>query len=239
MDKTTRDELVVEHLPLVTAIAKRIRASLPMNVSLDDLVGPGQLGLMGAAELYNPARVASFSTYAKHRIRGAILDYLRSLDTMTRDDRRLTKAIERLQHETHETASPAEVAAHLDITEDRAIELLATRRSQVSLDQPINEDTDSAARTVEAHASTRPDAAYGKQELSGVLRNLMDEHLSPRYQMVVELYYAGEMTMREIGATMVPAVNESRVSQIHKSAIDKLRDAMEARALTESDFAHA
>src|SRR5450755_908902 len=118
-----RDRIVIEHLPLVKAIAIRVHENLPVHVDLDDLVHAGVLGLFDAASKFNPDKQVAFSTYAKHRIKGAILDSLRQLDWASRDLRRRHKQLEaatrELESELQRAPTEAELAAKLGVDIDR------------------------------------------------------------------------------------------------------------------------
>src|SRR5688572_13725814 len=128
-----RDRVVLEHLPLVKAIAVRVHENLPVHVDLDDLIHAGVLGLFDAATKYNPEKQVAFSSYAKHRIKGAILDSLRQLDWASRDLRRRHKQIEAatrdLAAELHRTPTEAEVAERLQIDVDRWRQMMMELRN--------------------------------------------------------------------------------------------------------------
>ena len=126
-----RDRVVIEHLPLVKAIAVRVHENLPVHVDLDDLVHAGILGLFDAATKYNPDKKVAFSSYAKHRIKGAILDSLRQLDWASRDLRRRHKQVEAatrdLASELQRNPTEAEVAERLNVPRKRAYALALER----------------------------------------------------------------------------------------------------------------
>jgi len=237
MDRNERDELVMVNLHLVRSIALNLQASLPAHVPVDDLIGAGQIGLMEAAARFDPAHGTTFHSFAKFRIRGAMLDSLRALDWASRDARRYVKAVEELraQHPDDWQDRTAALAAEMGVSPERAKEIL-TLGPNVSIDVTIDREDGNMAREFPAPVETQADYEYARQELSNVLRKAMDENLPPRYQMVVELYYAGELTMREIGEML--GINESRVSQIHGNAIGKLRDAFAEAGTLRTDFAH-
>lgn len=234
-----RDELVLQHLYIVRTICCRLAQNLPVHVDTDDLRSAGVIGLIQAASEFSADRGVSFFSFAKHRIKGAMLDHLRSLDWASREDRRLINEIENLRMGEGQFSSK-ETAELLGITEQRVVEVLAIERcnAPVSIDSgtTLDEGEEHAPFQVAASAATRPDNVYAAAEISSVLRNAMEDALPPRYQMVIELYYAGEMTMREIGQAI--GINESRVSQIHKCAIGKLRDTLLAGGRS-ALFAHA
>ena len=128
-----RDRIVLEHLPLVKAIAVRVHENLPVHVDLDDLVHAGVLGLFDAASKFNPEKQVAFSSYAKHRIKGAILDSLRQLDWASRDLRRRHKQVEAATRELaatlQRTPTESEVAAKLGVDVDRWRQMMVDLRS--------------------------------------------------------------------------------------------------------------
>ena len=228
--KQDRDDVIVKHLPLVKAIASRIRDNLPVQVEVDDLIHAGILGLFDAVEKYNPAKNVVFHLYAKHRIRGAILDSLRQLDWASRDLRKRFKSIEgvtqKLAQELGRGPSEAEVARKMGVSEEQLGRVKSelykaglTNGQPHRVERPDHSSFAEAAKTNER----RPDELFANRELREVLERAIDT-LPPRYQTVIQLYYDHERTMKEIGNEL--GVNESRVSQIHKSALEKLGTAL-------------
>lgn len=225
----TRDRVVLEHLPLVRAIAVRVHENLPVHVDLDDLVHAGIMGLFDAASKYNPDKKVIFSSYAKHRIKGAILDSLRQLDWASRDLRRRHKQIENvtreLQGELQRVPTEDEIAAKLGIDVERWRQMMMELRSVglVSASTRSPEHEDLPAPDFPSKPETQPDSMCAKAQMRAVLTTAM-KVLPERYQKVVSLYYNSEMTMKEIGGVL--GINESRVSQIHKSALEKMQTAL-------------
>jgi len=221
-----RDRVVLEHLPLVKAIAIRVHENLPVHVDVDDLVHSGVLGLFDAASKYNPDKQVAFSSYAKHRIKGAILDSLRQLDWASRDMRRRHKQVEAATRELAATLqrnpTEAEVAQKLGIDQERWRSMMLDLRNVglVSASTRTNESDDLPAPDFPCKPESHPDSICGREQLRGVLGVAM-KTLPERYQKVVSLYYSGEMTMKEIGGIL--GINESRVSQIHKAALEKMQ----------------
>ena len=232
-----RDRIVLEHLPLVKAIAMRVRESLPVHVDLDDLVHAGVLGLFDAANKYNADKQVVFSSYAKHRIKGAILDSLRQLDWASRDMRRRQKQVEAATYDLSATLqrapTEAEVAEKVGVDVDRFRTMMIDLRNggPVSASARSNESQDLPAPDFPAKPETHPDSICAHEELRSVLGGAM-KTLPERYHKVVILYYANEMTMKEIGVVL--GINESRVSQIHKSALGKMAAALQASGITSS-----
>jgi RNA polymerase sigma factor FliA len=232
-----RDRVVLEHLPLVKAIAVRVHENLPVHVDLDDLVHAGIIGLFDAATKFNPEKQVVFSSYAKHRIKGAILDSLRQLDWASRDMRRRHKQVEAATRDLSSTLqrapTEAEVAAKLGMDVDRWRTMMLDLRNVglVSASTRSNDSEDLPAPDFPSKPENQPDSICAREQLRGVLGDAM-RTLPERYQKVVVLYYTNEMTMKEIGGVL--GINESRVSQIHKSALEKMQVALQANGIQSS-----
>ena len=230
-----RDRVVLEHVPLVKAIAVRVHENLPVHVDLDDLVHAGILGLFDAASKFDPDKQVVFSSYAKHRIKGAILDSLRQLDWASRDMRRRHKQVEaatrELAVELQRNPTEQEVAKKLGMDAERWRTMMIDLRNVglISASTRGNEGDDLPAPDFPSKPETHPDSICAREQLRSVLGVAM-KTLPERYQKVVLLYYTNEMTMKEIGGIL--GINESRVSQIHKSALEKMQVALEAGGIT-------
>ncbi|HEX7360447.1 MAG TPA: FliA/WhiG family RNA polymerase sigma factor [Bryobacteraceae bacterium] len=223
-----RDELILEFLPLVSAIAAHIQRSLPVHIELDDLIHAGMMGLVEAAAHFQPEKQIAFPTYAKHRIRGAILDSLRQIDWASRDLRKRYKQMEalvaQLTTELQRAPTEAEVASAMGLSlrrwqalmvDFRAITAAATHVRSAERRQQ-DDDPPSPARNA-------PDRLASRSEMREKLDSAMSV-LPERYRQVVKLYYSADMTMKEIGGIL--GVNESRVSQMHKSALSRMQHAL-------------
>jgi RNA polymerase sigma factor FliA len=234
-----RDRIVLEHLPLVKAIAVRVHENLPVHVDLDDLVHAGVLGLFDAASKFNPDKQVAFSSYAKHRIKGAILDSLRQLDWASRDLRRRHKQVEAATRELaatlQRTPTESEIAQKLGVDVDRWRQMMVDLRSVglISASSRTAEHDDLPAPDFPSKPETQPDNMCSREQMRSVLGVAM-KTLPERYQKVVFLYYTNEMTMKEIGGIL--GINESRVSQIHKSALEKMQVVLQANGI---DSVHA
>ena len=228
--RARRDRVVLEHLPLVKAIAVRVHENLPVHVDLDDLVHAGILGLFDAADKYNPDKQVAFSSYAKHRIKGAILDSLRQLDWASRDLRRRHKQVESVTRDLAGTLqrapTEAEMAEKMGLDVERWRQMMVDLRNVglVSASSRPGDQEDLPAPEFPGKPETQPDNMCARRQLRDKLMGAMT-HLPERYQKVVVLYYTNEMTMKEIGGVL--GINESRVSQIHKSALEKMATALE------------
>jgi RNA polymerase sigma factor FliA len=230
-----RDRIVLEHLPLVKAIAIRVHENLPVHVDLDDLVHAGVLGLFDAASKFDPEKQVAFSSYAKHRIKGAILDSLRQLDWASRDLRRRHKQVEAATRELatslQRTPTEAEIAEKLGVDVERWRQMMVDLRSVglVSASSRAVEHDDLPAPDFPSKPETQPDNMCSREQMRSVLGVAM-KTLPERYQKVVFLYYTNEMTMKEIGGIL--GINESRVSQIHKSALEKMQVVLQANGIS-------
>jgi RNA polymerase sigma factor FliA len=232
-----RDKVVLEHLPLVKAIAVRVHENLPVHVDVDDLVHAGILGLFDAANKYNPEKQVAFSSYAKHRIKGAILDSLRQLDWASRDLRRRHKQVEEATRELssvlQRTPTESEVAEKLGVDVERWRQMMLDLRSVglISASSRAADQEELPAPDFPSKPETQPDSMCAREQLRSVLGDAM-KALPERYQKVVVLYYTNEMTMKEIGGVL--GINESRVSQIHKSALEKMAAVLQANGIHSS-----
>lgn len=220
-----RDERIVEHLPLVRSIAVRVYESLPVHVDVDDLVHAGILGLIDAAARFDTEKQVSFRAYAKHRIRGAILDSLRDMDWASRDLRRRHKQLDAVTHEF--AATMERTPTETEIAEKMGMDL--TRWRQVAVDMQVVGLVSASTRPADDENQTtpefpatnhlNPDVLAGRSELRAHLSTAL-RTLPERYQTVIGLYYLGGRTMREIGDRL--GINESRVSQIHTAALSRM-----------------
>ena len=232
-----RDQVVLDHLPLVKAIAIRVHENLPVHVDLDDLIHAGVLGLFDAVKKYDSAKNVAFHAYAKHRIKGAILDSLRQLDWASRDLRRRQKQMDAVTHELSiklgRKPSESEVAEEMGIETARWRRMVLELRNVglVSATPTPEHDSDRTQEFAE-RADLEPDRICAHRQLQTTLARAM-RTLPERYQKVVVLYYTNDMTMKEIGDVL--GVNESRVSQIHKTALRKMADVLGSEGIHSSE----
>ena len=230
-ERMERDRIIMDHLPLVKAIAIRVHENLPVHVDLDDLVHAGILGLFDAVDKFQPEKQVAFSSYAKHRIKGAILDSLRQLDWASRDLRRRHKQIEEATRELAATLqrnpTELEVAGKMGVEVERWRQMMAEMQcvGLISISSRRPEQEDLPAPDYPAKPETHPDSICAHGQLHDALWTAM-KTLPERYRKVVVLYYTKDMTMREIGGIL--GINESRVSQIHKSALEKMATALQS-----------
>ena len=224
-----RDELITEHIHLVTAIASHVQKSVPVHIELDDLIHAGTMGLFDAATKYRDDKEVAFPTYAKHRIRGAILDSLRQQDWASRDLRKRYKQVETTKNELTtklgRTPTETEIAQEMGLNPRRWQALMVDFRNlgAAAIQLHANDHDDQPAAEIPATPAEAPDSLFARAELRGRLSAAL-QTLPERYQQVVKMYYHGELSMKEIGGAM--GVNESRVSQIHKAALQKMQAAL-------------
>ncbi|MBM3738439.1 MAG: FliA/WhiG family RNA polymerase sigma factor [Acidobacteria bacterium] len=229
-----RDKVILEHLPLAKAIAVRVHENLPVHVDMDDLVHAGILGLFDAVNKFDPDKQVAFSSYAKHRIKGAILDSLRQLDWASRDLRRRHKQVEAvtrdLTAELQRSPTDAEVAQKLGVEEGRWRQMMLDLRNVglISASTRGQDGDDLPPPDFPSTPDLQPDVMCVREQMRAALATAM-RALPERYQKVVTLYYTNEMTMKEIGGVL--GINESRVSQIDKSALEKMLAALESSGI--------
>jgi RNA polymerase sigma factor FliA len=226
-DSAERQRFLESHLALVRYTALRIAARLPTCVEVDDLVHDGIVGLLDAAEKFDPAHGVRFRTYAESRVRGAILDGLRHKDWRPRSVRQkkrdLDAAVGRIAGSRQSPATEEEIAAalglelaqyHAVLQETCAGPLLSLDDLPAGSEPPLSGDLDA------------PDGPIERHELIEALAHEIGE-LPERERQVLELYYHEELHMKEIGAVL--GVTESRICQLHAQATSRLRAALTAR----------
>ena len=225
-----RNRLVVHYSPLVKYVAGRLSAGLPNSIEQADLVSYGMFGLIDAINKFEPARGNKFETYAMSRIRGSIIDELRSIDWVPRSLRAKARAVEKaytkLEHELLRTPSDAEVADELNTTEEE-LQNVFTQISffgLVALEETVSVGSDrSESMTL---GDTLPDPGLGPvgafevQETKQILAQALNR-LPEREKIVLTLYYYEGLTLGEIGGVL--GITESRVCQIHTKAVIQLR----------------
>lgn len=225
-----QERVLLEHLPIVRFLARRIHERLPQHVDIEDLVSAGVVGLMDAFSKFDPAKKVQFRSYAQFRIRGAILDSLRTLDWSPRELRRKGRAVEeavrvltaRMGRAPGETEIAAEMALGLDEYQQLLGDLKGLEIGTLHMER--NEDSGEEEL---AYIPGRPEDDPLFHCLRGELEDRLSEaiaNLPDRERLVMTLYYYEEMTMREIGLAL--GVVESRVSQVHASAVVHLRAAL-------------
>lgn len=229
--KDTRDALIEAHLPQVKFIAERLAAKLPPSVDRDDLIGAGVLGLLDAVDKFDASRGVQFKTYAELRVRGAMLDCLRSLDwaprTLRQRAREVEAAYHKIERDSGRPAEEEEVAGALGLSTAQFHALLSELRGLTLLGLEGNTDEgEQSLPQIPDDPARNPLALYESAE--GRVRLLESiDRLPERERQVVALYYLEELTMKEVGAVL--GITESRVSQLHTQAMLHLRVTLAAQ----------
>ena len=231
LNSAERERLLVEQLPQVKYIAKRIHDRLPPHVLLEDLVHAGILGLIEAIQRYDPARHVELKSYAKHRIHGAILDSLRDLDwsprPLRRKARRIEEAQQRLRARLGYSPSESQLAEELGLGLDKFQHLLGELRGLDLRSLQSETMEEGSGRETQNNAQTEPPedpfSLCLRSEMTGLLAKAVEE-LPERERQLLALYYYEELTMKEAGAVL--GIGEARVSQLHSAAIVRLRARM-------------
>ena len=229
-DPEVREQLILHYAPLVKYVAGRVAVGMPPNVEHSDLVSYGIFGLMDAIEKFDLDKGYKFETYAITRIKGAIIDELRSVDWVPRSvrakARRIEAAVSRLESELHRSPTDEELAAAVDMTLDELEDTLAkmSLTSVAALDEVLDVgeggDRISLVDTLQDLTTVMPEESLDDQETKQMLRAAIGR-LSEREQTVLGLYYFEGMTLAQVGEVL--GVTESRICQIHTKAVMSLR----------------
>jgi len=220
-----REALITQHLPKVKYIADRMAAKLPPSVERDDLYGAGVVGLIDAVERFDASRGVAFTTFAEMRVRGAILDNLRSLDWASRSSRRRAREIQEafvtVEQQKGENATEEEVAVQMQIPLSELRDSMREMRdlTLANLDEPDSSTGLSLSDLVSDHTKSQLDELE-ESEHRRLLAEAIDR-LPEKEHQVIALYYLEELNMKEIGEVL--GVSESRVSQLRTQAIIRLR----------------
>jgi len=227
---TEQERVLLEHLPIVRFLARRIHERLPQHVDIEDLVSAGVVGLMDAFAKFDPTKKVQFRSYAQFRIRGAILDSLRTLDWSPRELRRKGRAVEEairvLTSRLGRAPGENEIAAEMVLGLDEYQQLLGDLKGLEIGTLHVERNENSGEEEL-AYVPGKPEDDPLFHCLRGELEVRLTgaiAHLPDRERLVMTLYYYEEMTMREIGLAL--GVVESRVSQVHASAVVHLRAAL-------------
>ncbi len=226
-----RDKLVLNYAPLVKYVAGRVSMSLPRNIEKADLISYGMFGLIDAIEKFDLTKKIKFETYAISRIRGAIIDELRSIDWVPRSVRRKEKQLERtyvkLENKFKRSPTDEEIAEDMEISIEELQGLYGqlSYTTQVTLNEFWNtsgtkNDQTCLIDTLKDTKSDEPSKAFELEELKQFLGGTI-ESLPKREKMVIALYYYEGLTLKEIGEVL--GVTESRVSQLHTKALLRLK----------------
>ncbi len=230
-DPEVRERLIVHYAPLVKYVAGRVAVGMPANVEHADLVSYGIFGLMDAIEKYDLSKGFKFETYAVTRIKGAIIDELRSIDWVPRSvrarARQVETAMQRLEGDLHRSPTDEELAEELGWTLDELQDTLArvSMTSMAALDETLDiaGDRISLVDTLQDLTVALPEESFEDEETKELLRESLTR-LTEREQTVLGLYYFEGMTLSQIGDVL--GVTESRICQIHTKAVMSLRTKM-------------
>lgn len=221
-----REQLIVEYAQLVKLVAGRLSMYLGYNVEYDDLVGYGIFGLIDAIDKFDYGKNVKFETYASLRIRGAILDQIRKMDWIPRSlrqkQKRIDAAMSKIEAETGRSASDEELCRELEISIDELNNWQGQTKlsNLVSLEEYSEESGEGRMESFGDSRFESPEETIEKEELKKMIVQSL-ELLTEKERSVVALYYYEEMTLKEI--SMVLEVSESRVSQLHTKALNKMK----------------
>jgi RNA polymerase sigma factor FliA len=226
-----RERLILEHLPQVRLLARKIHGRVPDNVSFDDLVSTGILGLISAIDNFDPTRHVRLKTYAEHRIAGAILDSLRRLDWAPRQQRKHAKqidaAIASIAQRLHRSPTEQEIAAELNLTVDRyhqwQIDTQGVNLARLESNARDHSGNRDLLRMLSGDAHEWPSALFERKELQRTLASAISG-IPATEQAILSMHYHDGLTLRQIA--MIVGLHESRISQLRADAILRLRVAM-------------
>jgi RNA polymerase sigma factor for flagellar operon FliA len=226
-----RERLILAHLPQVRLIARRIHERLPDNVSLDDLISAGIVGLIAAIDHFDPNHNVKLRTYAEYKIRGAILDSLRGLDWAPRQKRKMARQVEAAIHRAgqrlHREPTEEEIAGELEMDLGRYHEWLADLQGlAIGTLESASEDGRDLLEFIADDQEQLPSRLVERTELERVLAEAI-EQMPAMDRTVISLYYREELTLREIA--QVVHLHQSRISQLKSQAILRLRSYLTRR----------
>lgn len=225
-----RDEMIKKYAPLIKFIAHRLAMRLPSNVSIEDLISAGMVGLMDAISKFDSKKKVKFETYAEYRIRGAMLDELRSMDWVPRSVRqkasKIEKLIEKLENENGRPVKDEEIALAMGLSLEEYYEEMKEIQGISLLDlnnlkkQNVNLSDEEILQFVLEDEENDPYRTLSLKEIKNILSYAIQE-LSEKERQIISLYYFEELTLKEIGEVL--GLTESRICQLHNSIILKLR----------------
>lgn len=226
-DKTARDTLIVQYIYLVRYAVGRVKVSLPATISIEDIAGYGVEGLINAIERFSPQKNTRFETYALIRIRGSILDRIRSQDFLPRSVRKKIKdikqAAEILKQQLGRTPTTTEIANYLDMEPEKVSQIMSEDVVVTSIydKRGSSEDSMEIIDTIEDSNKLNPQEQMEEKNVKTDLQKAL-QRLPERERVLMVLYYQENMTMKEIGETL--GMSESRVCQLHAQSIMKLKN---------------
>lgn len=221
----TQQSQVLDHYPMVRAMAYRIHQRLPRQVEVDDLISAGVIGLIAACERFDPSRSVPFDTYARHRVRGAIVDALRAMDWVPRSVRRKADFIDSthrtLKRHTGRRPTRQEMADAMEMSPDKYDSMVtdAEIRTLFSLDQPLSDDNPTPLIEQLSNDEDFLSTIESDELRSQVIEAI--QNLPERERTTVSMYYLRETSLKEIG--LVLGVTESRACQLRSQGVSRLR----------------
>ena len=224
-----KDQCLRDFAPLVKRLAHQMMSRLPYSVQIDDIIQAGMMGLLDAANRYDEIHGAQFETYATQRIRGAMLDELRSADwlprSLRRDMRRIEQAVSRLQQKLGHAPNESEIASELDVSLVEYQQMLQEARGAqlIYYEDFQDEDHDDFFEKFEFSNDSDPLALLQDDRFKGELARAI-EMLPERERMLMGMIYEQELNLREVGEVF--GVSESRISQLHSQAVGRLRSSL-------------
>ena len=224
-----REKLILEYAPLVKLVAGRLSMYLGYNVEYDDLVSYGIFGLIDAIDKFDSMKAVKFETYASLRIRGAILDQIRKMDwiprTIRQKQKKIDAAIKEIEASTGRAATDEEIAKSLGITEDDYLSWQSQMKitGVVSLNEFMESGSEVPAEQTGQHRFDSPEEVIEKEEMKKMLQQAL-ELLTEKEKKVILLYYYEDLTLKEISNVL--EVSESRISQLHTRALQKMKAKM-------------
>lgn len=224
-----REKIILEYAPLVKLVAGRLSMYLGYNVEYDDLVGYGVFGLIDAIDKYDNMKSVKFETYASLRIRGAILDQIRKMDwiprTIRQKQKKIDAAMKEIESSKGRAATDEEIAKSLGITDDEYLSWQSQMKitGVVSLDEFMETGSEVPSAQSSQHRFDGPEEVIEKRELKEALGQAL-ELLTEKEKKVILLYYYEDLTLKEISNVL--EVSESRISQLHTRALQKMKAKM-------------
>ena len=223
-----RSQLIRDNMPLVELVVQRMVHQVPSFMTREDMISAAMVGLIDAANKFDPTKGVKFRTFAEHRVRGAILDEMRKLDWFSRSMRdkqnQLTQTMLRLERQLGQSPEDAEMAQAMNLSLDEYHDLLAevSHLGCVSLHETLDHSEEGRSFLDNLEDAAGPDMTdlIEKQEMTRIMADILEE-LSEKERLVVALYYYEELTQKEIAEVM--SLSEGRVSQLHSQALLKLR----------------
>lgn len=224
-----REQLILEYAPLVKLVAGRLSMYLGYNVEYDDLVSYGIFGLIDAIDKFDMSKDVKFETYASLRIRGSILDQIRRMDwiprTVRQRQKKIDEAMREIEMETGKTATDEQIAERLGVSDEEYTDWQSQLKvtNVVSLNDFVEQGTEPAMDAKTNSHFAQPEDVVEEEELKKVLAETLNM-LTERERMVITLYYYEDLTLKEISKVL--EVSESRVSQLHTKALNKMKTKM-------------